>query len=40
MEKNKVRSGKYGKKWCKWKILGNSGQDARGWPAQLPAFSY
>lgn len=33
MGRNMERSGKFGKKWCKWKILGNSGLDARGWPA-------
>ena len=33
MGRNMEESGKFGKKWCKWKILGNSGLDARGWPA-------
>ena len=38
--KNKARIDKFGKKWCKWKILENSGQDVRGWPAHLPTSSY
>lgn len=33
MGRNKEEVGIFGKKWCKWKILGNSGLDARGWPA-------
>ena len=33
MGRNKEEVGIFGKKWRKWKILGNSGLDARGWPA-------
>lgn len=37
--KNKAEVDKFGKKWCKWKILENPGQDVRGWPAHLPVSS-
>lgn len=35
MGRNKLGIGKFGKKWWKWKNLGKTGLDARGWPAAL-----